>query len=155
MIVTNETFPKSELGLLYFRYKKGCFILHPEIKKYIDMLYFVQERGGRYLEEDDASQVVANIRVALGYVRDCKYDKATEKLESIWNNLHDVSWQLMRDLKEERDYRYRPSHRVRLPSPDYWQSPSRRKPRRVDYATRSGSEGFDALGMDMHDLGYY
>lgn len=155
MIATNETFPKSELGLLYFQYKKGYFVCHPEIKKYIDMLYFVQERGRRYLEEDDASQVVANIRVALGYVRDCKYDKAIEKLESIWDNLHDVSWQLMRDLKEERDYRYRPSHRVRLSSPDYWQSPSQRKPRWVDYATYSGNEGFDALGMDMHDLGYY
>ena len=137
-----EMFPKSKISPIYAMYKQGKFVRCDNIRRNIDMLYFIQSNGFEYIDDGDASQIVANFDVVRGYAYEGEHDKAGELLDKMFENLKYVNERLITDIERSRNLWAKRPHTQRA---------SRGC---VDYASYSGNEGYDMLGMGMHDLGY-
>ena len=142
-------FPKSKIAIVYALYKQG------ELKGYnlrrnIDMLYFLCLRGHEYIDDYDKSQIIANIESVVDDAYEGNYDKVNHTLNSMWENLSETNARLIRDIKGTQIAPYMTRPHVKA-----GRAERRGAYRYPDYSTYSGYDELDAWGIDMNDAGCF
>ena len=141
--------PKSKIAIVYALYKQGELKGH-NLRRNIDMLYFLCLRGREYIDDYDKSQIIANIESVVDDAYEGNYDKVNHTLNSMWENLSEINARLIHDIKDTQITPRMTRSHVKV-----GRTKRRGAYRYPDYSTYSGYDELDSLGIDMNDAGCF
>jgi hypothetical protein len=157
MSANDSLFEKSEISVVYATYKQGLWDLDYQIgldnpRPYINLMYYLQEHGGEYLDGEDASRIVSQVKTIAEYAREGEIRDAFREMQSLMGNVERTCPSMLEAMKDgRRSY----AKHMRMVFGTRWkQRVNGAGYSGADYSTYSGNEFVDMLGLGPEDFGY-